>query len=391
MSSKEPITSISVPTATNQTAPTPHTTYTVSLRGTNGRTWTTNKRYSEFAALFAALVADLGQPPAGIVLPPKHFSIFGSTMTDPVKIEERRRGLEAFLRSILYCNDPKWRRTGAWMSFLGIGGESADAGSVNGTHSRTSSIASSTSTLLNPNTSFTPAEWMTEYHALKSLTRDIRAHVTTRDRCAAAGDVQGAQSAGVAGKQGLRGLESRTDALEKSLTVHSTTSLPSEKLAKGELMRRQDLLGGLVGEIEGIARSLSSFAMSSAASSRNPLVGDPSRGNAGLTPQQALDRQSLLSSPSSSRRFGTHSASTATASSADPQQLLLQQKDIMTTQDDALDSLSGIIRRQKEIGVAIGHELDLQNGLLGEVDEQVDRVQSRLKGTGKKLDKVLKG
>lgn len=63
----------------------------------------------------------------------------------------------------------------------------------------------------------------------------------------------------------------------------------------------------------------------------------------------------------------------------------------MEDQDSSLDALSSIIRRQKQIGMAIGNELDVQNQLLGELDEGVDRTKRNLANVGKKLDRVSKG
>ncbi|KAI8921865.1 Phox homologous domain-containing protein [Powellomyces hirtus] len=357
----EPVTSVQVPSLTHETAPHPHITYTIQLKGPF-RSWTVHKRYSEFTALHKDLQNELGSEPT-MQLPPKHFSLFGhSTLTDPVKIEERRRGLESYLRGILYSGDTKWRRSHAWLKFLGIA-EPPSKGSGN------------EKAALSPQV-FTPAAWMTEFQALKALTRDLRAHITTRDRCNAAGDVQGAQSAAVAGKQGLRALEGRLAGLEKGLG-------DDRQVAKGELMRRQDLFGALVGEVEGVAKALSSSMLSASSSLAASSVT--------LTPQQSSERKALLGgSPAPSRRFGT-ATPPANPSSMEPQGLLQQQQLMMATQDDALTTLSSIIRRQKEIGVAIGQELDLQNGLLEEVDSQVDRVQGRLAGTSKKLDKVLRG
>ncbi|KAJ3163489.1 hypothetical protein HDU86_000068 [Geranomyces michiganensis] len=364
----EPVTSVQVPSLTHVTTPHPHITYTISLRGPF-RSWTVHKRFSEFDTLHKDLTAEMGVAPA-VQLPPKHFSVFGgSNLTDPVKIEERRRGLEAYLRGILYAGDTRWRRSKAWTAFLGISEAAAGQDGAGATLSSSSSSGPV----------FTPAAWMTEYQSLKSLTRDLRAHVTTRDRCSAAGDVQGAQSATVAGKQGLRGLEGRLALLEKGLVAGD-----KQNVAKGELMRRQDLFGALVGEVEGVAKALSSSMIS---------AGRTLKAHAALlTPQQANQRAALLGTPSPtpSRRFGTGGGTQANLSSMEPQSLLEQQKLMMATQDDALTTLSEIIRRQKEIGTAIGQELDLHNGLLEEVDHEVDRVGARLGNTGKRLDKVVR-
>ncbi|KAJ3007192.1 hypothetical protein HKX48_009268, partial [Thoreauomyces humboldtii] len=375
-----------VPTHTVLSSPSPHITYTVSLRGPS-RTWTVQKRYSEFQTLHLDLTTETSLPPT-VPLPPKHFSLFGSSaLSDPVRIEERRRGLEGYLRGVLYSAETAWRRSCAWKTFLDlqVGSTGGEAGT---TLSGTSTSTSTTTT------SMTPQAWMSEHEALRSLTREIRANVAKRDRCVAQNDVQGAQSAAVAGKVALRSLETRLGVLERSLKAPPGTdgSGGGGGVAKGERQRRQDLFGSLVGEAEGVARALSSSTLSASTA----LSASAAR----LTPQQTTDRNALLGSPNPSRRFGTAASSSSSSSnnnnnaafsSMEPQALLGQQQELMAVQDDALTSLSSIIRRQKEIGMAIGQELDLQNGLLEEVDDQVGRVQGRLAGTTKKLDRVLKG
>jgi regulator of vacuolar morphogenesis len=69
---------------------------------------------------------------------------------------------------------------------------------------------------------------------------------------------------------------------------------------------------------------------------------------------------------------------------------LTLQKKTMSQQDESLDVLADIIKRQKEIGMTIGNELDLQNQLLGEVNDDVTRVGDRMAIAGKKLDRVAR-
>ncbi|KAI7858138.1 hypothetical protein BDC45DRAFT_434601 [Circinella umbellata] len=57
-------------------------------------------------------------------------------------------------------------------------------------------------------------------------------------------------------------------------------------------------------------------------------------------------------------------------------------------QDDNLDDLSDAIRRQRELGLMIGDELETHVQLLDETGEMVDRTDARLKRAKKKLDYV---
>jgi regulator of vacuolar morphogenesis len=64
------------------------------------------------------------------------------------------------------------------------------------------------------------------------------------------------------------------------------------------------------------------------------------------------------------------------------------QKQMMQEQDMDLDELAKIVRRQKEMGIAISDELDLQNEMLTRVDEDVTRVGGKLEIAKKRTGKI---
>ncbi|KAI0674262.1 hypothetical protein C8Q78DRAFT_966407 [Trametes maxima] len=73
------------------------------------------------------------------------------------------------------------------------------------------------------------------------------------------------------------------------------------------------------------------------------------------------------------------------------EEMLLQQRQIMDTQDVHLDELSRSITRQRDISLQINDELDVHTGLLEGLDHDLDRTDSRLTQARRKLDKVAKG
>ncbi|KAH9849401.1 hypothetical protein C2E23DRAFT_784422 [Lenzites betulinus] len=73
------------------------------------------------------------------------------------------------------------------------------------------------------------------------------------------------------------------------------------------------------------------------------------------------------------------------------QEMLLQQRDIMETQDVHLDELSRSITRQRDISLQINDELDVHTGLLEGLDHDLDRTDSRLTNARRRLDRVAKG
>ncbi|KAI0646272.1 hypothetical protein C8Q79DRAFT_1009923 [Trametes meyenii] len=73
------------------------------------------------------------------------------------------------------------------------------------------------------------------------------------------------------------------------------------------------------------------------------------------------------------------------------EEMLLQQRQVMDTQDVHLDELSRSITRQRDISLQINDELDVHTGLLEGLDHDLDRTDSRLTQARRKLDKVAKG
>lgn len=74
----------------------------------------------------------------------------------------------------------------------------------------------------------------------------------------------------------------------------------------------------------------------------------------------------------------------------DNQQLHQYHSHILEEQDQQLDRLGESIGRQRELSMQIGDELDSHVAMLDEVDEVVDRHQSRLDRARKGLNKVAR-
>ncbi|TDZ25317.1 Syntaxin-52 [Colletotrichum orbiculare MAFF 240422] len=78
------------------------------------------------------------------------------------------------------------------------------------------------------------------------------------------------------------------------------------------------------------------------------------------------------------------------AEGLDNQQIHAYHTQIMRDQDDHLDRLGESIGRQRELSMQIGDELDSHVAMLDEVDEVVDRHQSRLDRAKRSLGKVAR-
>eukprot|EP00164_Ancoracysta_twista_P001851 GFYU01002432.1.p1 GENE.GFYU01002432.1~~GFYU01002432.1.p1 ORF type:complete len:275 (-),score=44.09 GFYU01002432.1:106-849(-) len=63
--------------------------------------------------------------------------------------------------------------------------------------------------------------------------------------------------------------------------------------------------------------------------------------------------------------------------------------DYIQEQDKQLDQLSGMLGNLKNMGVAMGGELDKQSQMIDQVDAKVDHVGDKLKGQNRRINKML--
>lgn len=339
--------------------PKPHVVYRIEIQS-GVRSWQVWRRYSEFAELHTELHKTTGEnPPAP--LPPKHaFSLFRSR-DDPALLEERRSGLETYLRAIVGAKDSKWADAFAFRDFLGIpvGKPGGLGGGGQGS------------------TAFTSSSWLDEHTDLQARVRDIRADVNRRDALSSGNDVGGAHTANVQAKKKLAGVLTSIGALERGLD-----ELGLGGMAEGELQRRRDMTARLRDDCEKLAKIVT------VARHVAPPPGAPLGGAADS------DRAALLQTGSAfgakpARVFGAPKpVETEETRPLDDQGLLQLQQHKMTAQDQSLEQLSTILRRQKQIGVAIHNEVSEQDEMLDDLNNQVDNVGGRLKKAKNSLNRL---
>lgn len=342
--------------------PKPHTVYQIEVQGPV-RSWKVWKRYSEFVELDVELAKATGEsPPAP--LPPKHaFQIslsFRRSINDEKLLEERKVGLETYLRAIVSAKDPKWRDNLSFREFL------------NAPRANTSSVGDG-------NTSqFTTSSWLDEQADLLTMARDIRADLNKRDALSERSDVQGAHTAGVSAKRKLSALVLRVGGLAKGLA-----ELAMSGMSQGELQRRNDMVARLQDDCE----KLGKMVVAARQNSRGPERVLPS----------AADRDSLLnqgSQPGGTRAFGRvfgqkqAPQETTETRSLDSQGLLQLQSTQMEQQDEQLSQLSSILRRQNQIGVAIGSEIAQQIEMLDQLGTELDSTGAKLTNARKQMNRL---
>ena len=175
---------------------------------------------------------------------------------------------------------------------------------------------------------------------------------------------------------GLRNTSTRRDidAGEKSTLHHPKAA----SLGEGEIRRRKDLLGTARKDLASLEESLNSFGIRS-----NGVASDSA------VPSEA-NREALLKRNSATGRrvLGAPIKETERTRELDNTGVLQLQKQIMEDQDVDVTNLTQVVQRMKQMGVQINDELEVQNEMLGMLDQDVERVGDKIKIAKKRVDKI---
>ncbi|KAI9481435.1 MAG: hypothetical protein EXX96DRAFT_566708 [Benjaminiella poitrasii] len=383
-------------------SPKPHVVYKIEVHAAV-RNWTVWKRYSEFYRLDGQLHSIFPKHPPPTPLPPKRY--FPSTFSNPNRIEDRRRGLEDYLRAILSNRDDRWRLTDVWKDFLAIPtGRPLDTTAAY----------------------YTSESWLDDYSSMQNTARDIRALINKKSTHLARNEISASHNCTMQAKKLLMTLSSRLSNLEGGLVGlanHGSADFEGG-MSEGELRRRQDMLTTLKDERDALMKLattgrqqdqdlLYKQQQQNVTTNSKQLNGTNSNNNNNNNsssnsssddygfPSIQQQKQELLKrggTISSGRRaFGAAALEkqkqqqiqeTEATRGLDNEGLLTFQNQIMSDQDQQVQQFGAILARQKQLGIAIGHELETQNQVLDELDNDVDRTQTKLKFTNKKLQKI---
>ncbi|KAJ7837546.1 syntaxin [Mycena olivaceomarginata] len=356
--------SVLIPRYEERASPSPHTVYEIRVKA-NVRDWSIWHRYSEFDDLHSALKDACGEPPAP--LPSKHsLSIFRSH-SDPKLLDERRTGLETYLRAIVSAKDDKWRETFAFKEFLGIP-IGKQGGEFGGSERQ-----------------FTLASWLDEHIDLQTRIRDVRADLNKRDALSDIGDPNGAHTSNVAAKKKLAGIITRVGRLATGLQ-----ELAMGGMSEGELQRRTDMIARLRDDCEKLGKMVTVARLTSrvdggSASARNPAPDS--------------DREALIGGTSRSPPRGGKSFGRVFGAAAKPQEteetrplddhgLFMLQEQKMQQQDVDVSQLTAVLQRQRHLGEAISNELQIQIELLDDLANQVDATSGKIASTNREMGRL---
>jgi regulator of vacuolar morphogenesis len=371
---------ISIPSANEKTPEggKPYTAYTIKIEHPFPRAASSvTKRYSDFSALDSALRSQVGSAPPG-ALPAKSWAItgflgLGGNTTSPDAIEKRRAGLEQYLRAIESAQDGPWRVSKPYRDFLELDDkEGRKPANFAGSQFGKDRVRDS-------------SDWLDKHSDLKSSLQDARRWLTAREQATAA---TAQHEAAAKAKASLVRASTLLSALDEGLGRLSGTSgdeWSGEKLGEGEIRRRRDILSGLRKEKDGLESVLNSMAVK-AAISGSGSHSTPSTSSAAVTQEQ---KAGLFkgAKPSGRRVLGAPQETERTRE-LDNEGVLQLQKQIIADQDEDLVDLTTVVKRMNQMGVAINQELVEQNALLGLLDEDVERVDGKIKIAKKRIAKI---
>ncbi|KAL8863493.1 MAG: hypothetical protein Q9178_000174 [Gyalolechia marmorata] len=358
----QPDISIPPPVSTS-TGSKPYTIYNITLR-LPLRTFTLQKRYSDFVTLHRNLTSQAGAPPPAS-LPPKSY--FSSTISSHALAESRRVGLQSYLQTLNTDPDDRWRNTSAWRSFLNLPSNS------NSSHSSRHGLLSTTQQRQQPITD--PVVWLDYHHDLKSQLHHARLQLTKRDQATSA---QAQHECSTEAKKSLVKAGSMITALEQGLKTLGGETWGREKLGDGELRRRRDLISAAKKEREGLEN------LGNAMVAKNALDGAIAHATKG-DKDKLVNAETRKKGPPTGRVLGKETDRTR---ALDNQGVLQLQQQLMKEQDEDVDVLAQAVARQKKIGMEIQEELVVQKDLLNMLDEDVDRTQGKIDVARKRIGKI---
>ncbi|KAK1831676.1 Phox homologous domain-containing protein [Podospora conica] len=322
---------ISIPTTSLSNPPDnskPYTLYNITLR-LPLRSFVVQKRYSDFITLHQTLTALVGAPPPAPI-PPKTW--FKSTISSPELTEQRRRNLEAYLRAIAEPPDRRWRDTPAWRAFLNLPGGAAPSTSGMSVDARVPAIARDNALAAASD----PGIWLDLHREMKACLHDARVALGRRDAADSSARALDASS------QAKRAII-KAGGLIAALADGLRALQEGGRLGDGEVRRRRDLVAAARAERDG------------------------------------LDRGRVLGAPL---------PETERTRERDNEGVLELQREQMREQDEDVEALARVIRRQREMGLAIYDEVERQVDMLGRMEGDVDGLGRKVEVAKKRADKL---
>jgi len=226
-----------------------------------------------------------------------------------------------------------------------------------------------------------PQIWLDLHREMKDNLKEARLFLGRRDGATTA---QAQYEAGARAKSCLVKAGSLLANLEEGVKFFEAEERRrgDGRLGAGEVRRRRDLLASARGEKEGLEKLNVSLAVKS--------HGNGGAGGGGVI-SSTQDKNALFGpnvARPPGRVLGAPVPETDKTRELDNEGVLQLQQKIMEDQNLDVDELTKIVRRQKEMGLAIQGELELQNAMLARVDEDATRLKGKLGVANKRAAKI---
>jgi regulator of vacuolar morphogenesis len=173
--------------------------------------------------------------------------------------------------------------------------------------------------------------------------------------------------------------------LDEGLRGLSEGKNGGERLGEGEVRRRRDLLSRARKERDALEGVLNSWVVRSSASKRSP---SPESISSSLKTTPGAFPAPSSAAHTSRRVLGAPAKETERTRELDNAGVLQLQQQIMKEQDMDVEDLAVVVRRMKEMGLAINEELVEQGQLLDVLNQDVDRVDGKIDVAKKRIKKI---
>ena len=334
------------------------------------------KRYTDFVNLHNELISQTGEaPPAA--LPAKSW--LRRTVNNEGLTEERRQGLEKYLRSIIGSDDARWRSSSAWRSFLNL---PSGTSTINAEGKLSSSRRPSTAGGIKD-----PNEWLDVHRDLKSQIQSARQQLKQRE---AATTAQSQHSLSAEAKASLVRAATSITQLADGLKSIADASKGDDagwggakRLGDGEIRRRRDLLSAAKKEVEGLEGVLRSMATKNT----NTTSAINTGAVATTSDKEGLWKGTSAAKPSG-RVLGGPLKETERTRELDNAGVLQLQQQVMEEQNEDVMALGKTVAKLKDMGIMMEEELTIQNEMLGLLEQDTDRVQGKVDVAKRRIAKI---
>lgn len=215
--------------------------------------------------------------------------------------------------------------------------------------------------------------WQSSYEAAERLHRGVLTELGERGRF---------PRTSIGYNQSSQRLRSQYGELSSLVqTLRETLSVSGVKLTSLELNRRRNLLENLARKCGTVREQLTELGPVSGAATRSQLLADLGTSSWADSPQETNKRvvPNRTGVREDNRTFGVETDS-----------LRSDQERALAEQDEGLDLLADVIRRQRGMGQDIFREVTQQNDLIDDIDDRVENVNQRLLDTTNNVRVVSK-